>query len=318
MIDPAAPPGDPTDALPRTESLHPATANRTASGELARAEHWLDLFDREEARVSEALASARPQILSLGHAMARTLGPGTRGRVISVGAGTSGRLGALDAAEWGPTFGVDPARVRAVIAGGLAALTAAIEGAEDDRAAGTEAIVDLDVRSDDLVIGISASGSAAFVEGALSEAGTRAATLARITAAVPRPLFSTVLDSRPIDVVLTLGPELLAGSTRLQAATATHRVLQRASVLCAVELGWIHRGRMVEMRPTNQKLKERAIQIVADLAAVSEEDAARALAVAQNDIKVAIVSSALSIDREEATRRLESVGRRLAAIEGLA
>lgn len=313
---------DALEPRPRTENLHPHTSRDHLTSRDHDPAAWLELFDAEEGRVSAALSNAASDILALARAMARALGPGSAGRVISVGAGTSGRLGALDAAEWGPTFGIDRGRVVARIAGGPAALTRAIEGAEDDRAAGVKAIAALEVGPADLVIGISASGSAEYVRGALAEAIAQNATVARITAAIPSSLERSPLsgigeDPTSIDVVLALGPELIAGSTRLQAATATHRVLQRASVLCAVECGWIYRGRMVEMRPTNRKLRARAVRMVAELAAVSEVAASRALEAAKDDIKVAIVSSALGIEAEVARDRLTQVDRRLDRVGGL-
>ena len=291
--------------LPRTELLHPEAASSSDP------RRWLELFDRAEPCVASALSARGEEILSLGRAMAAALGGG--GRIIHAGAGTSGRLGALDAAEWPPTFGVAPGRVLACVAGGSAALTGAVEGAEDDAAAGARASAELGLGSADLIVGISASGSAPWLLALLAGARERGARRALISAA-PSPLADPAL----LRIELDLGAELLAGSTRLAAATATHRVLQRASCLCAVELGWIHRGRMVELRPTNEKLRARARRIVAELARIPAEEAARALARSEDDIKVAIVSAALRLPIDEARRRLAVAGRRLSAFEELA
>ena len=301
MTDPdRVPPG----ASPPTEALHPDAA-RSQSGEV-----WLSLFDATEAPVSATLSSNGPEIGRLAAAMARSLASG--GRVLHIGAGTSGRLGVLDAAEWGPTFGLAPGRVIGRIAGGGDALARAVEGAEDDAAAGRAAVTDLAIGPNDLVVAISASGGAAFVHAALDEARSRGATCAAISAS-PVP----VDDDRLLRIELDLGPELLAGSTRLSAATATHRVLQRASCLCALELGWIHRGRMVEMRPTNRKLRARSVRIVAELAAVPSEAAADALSRSDDDIKVAILVAALGLSPDESRDRLARVGRHLSRIDGL-
>lgn len=292
-------------SVPRTERLHPEAAATDDP------ERWLELFDAAEPRVAAAISARSTEIRALGRAMAAALGGS--GRVIHAGAGTSGRLGALDAAEWPPTFGVAPGRVLAVIAGGDAALRGAVEGAEDDARAGADAIVDLAVAPGDIVVGISASGSAPWLLAALAETRARGARRALISAA-PAPGN----DPGLLRIELDLGPELLSGSTRLSAATATHRVLQRASCLCALELGWVHRGRMVEMRPTNEKLRARARRIVAELARVTPEEAARALEAAGDDVKAAIVAAALRLPPAEAKRRLEAAGRRLSAFEELA
>ncbi len=288
----------------RTESLH---SDSPRSDDPL---HWLTLFAEEEPRLAAALIDAAPGIFKLGNGMAAALAG--MGRVIYVGAGTSGRLGVLDAAEWGPTFGIAPGRVIARIAGGDRALTSAVEGAEDDGAAGRQVIRDLETGWRDLVVGISASGGAEFVRAALAEARDRGSQRGWITAST-----DTLVDDDAARVVLDLGPELLAGSTRLKAATATHRVLGRASCICALQLGWIHRGRMVEMRPTNRKLRARAERIVAELAGISTDEAARVLVAAGDDIKVAIVSAALHLEPGVARDRLREVGRRLDAFEEL-
>jgi len=271
---------------------------------------WLDLFDSQEGQVSGALSALSPQVIHLSRQMANSLK--CEGRVVYFGAGTSGRLGALDAAEWPPTFGVTPGRVIARLAGGPVALSSSVEGAEDDGSAGAAEVESLQLGTNDLLVGISASGSAAFVIAALDAARARGVPRALITAATP-----SNIDEGRLDIVLHLGPELLAGSTRLQAATATHRVLQRASCLCALELGWIYRGRMVEMRPTNRKLRGRAEKIITDLAAVDLPEARSALQLANDDVKAAILIAVLSCSVDHAKERLRVVDRQLDQIEEL-
>lgn len=292
--------GRPHTALP-TEGPHPATC---ANADLT-AESLLEHFEVEDAVVSAAVRASRPSILALGRAMAGAVADG--GRIVYVGAGTSGRLGALDAAEWEPTFGFPRARLIAVVAGGDVALRRAVEGAEDSAEEAERVLGDLGLACSDLVVGLSASGAAAFVQSALRFARTCACRRAFVTAcatAIPP-------DPELVSVVVATGPELLAGSTRLKAATATHLVLQRASNVCALECGWVYRGLMVEMRPTNRKLRARAVGIVRELTGLPEEAAAAGLAAADDDIKVAVVAAWTSESPNEARALLALVGRRL-------
>lgn len=290
--------------LPPTEQLHPSGSDLHRSSP----DEFLACLEADDGAVHAALVAARPAIRALATRAAETLSQG--GRLITVGAGTSGRLAALDAAEWEPTFGVPRARLLTIVAGGRAALESAVEGAEDDGPAGRAALVEVGLQTRDLVVGITASGGARFVNEALDEARAQGAARALITcneAAAAGP----GADAQLLRVVLRTGPEILAGSTRLKAAIATHLVLQRVSTLCAQMSGWIHAGRMVEMRPTNRKLRARAARIVAELGQVPAAQATALLAAAGDDLKVAIVSGRLGIALPEARRRLEEVGRRL-------
>ena len=263
-------------------------------------------FDDAEASITQSLIHARGAIVALGEAMGEAFARG--GRVISVGAGTSGRLACLDAAEWPPTFGVSSDRVVPVLAGGETALREAVEGAEDDRPAGAAAIDRLGVHAHDLVVGLTASGTTPFVHAALEAADRRHATVALVTTHPAPPL---TVNQEAIVVSVESGPEIVAGSTRLKAATATHRVLQRASVICAVRQGWVYEGRMVEMRPTNVKLRRRARAMVVELGGVSEGAAADLLAAADDDIKVALVCARRGCDVVTARDALAEVGRHL-------
>ncbi|MCA8959747.1 MAG: N-acetylmuramic acid 6-phosphate etherase [Planctomycetes bacterium] len=273
------------------------------------AESLIARFDDEQASITRALSDARPRIAELARSMARALAG--EGRVIYVGAGTSGRLGVLDAAEWSPTFAVDPTRVLGRIAGGPRALSAAVEGAEDDEASAEEDLEALSFAARDLLIGLSASGGAPYVRRALCVARERGAARALITAGEP-----PIADPELLVVRLSTGPEILAGSTRLKAATATHQVLQRASTACAVLSGWVYAGRMVEMRPTNRKLRDRAERIVAELGELPRAEAAALLRECGDDIKVALVARRLTIDPTRARAELANVGRRLTEIPG--
>lgn len=268
----------------------------------------LALFEAEDEKLIAAVAAAAEATATLSRAMAHALGRG--GRVIYAGSGTSGRLGALDAAEWEPTFGIPRDRFRLLLAGGEAALSRAVEGAEDHRDAARAAFLDADPTEHDVVIGITASGTTPYVAECLERARERD---------VPRAIITVNADAHADDedlikVVIATGPEVLAGSTRLKAAAATHLVLQRASNVCAVELGWIYAGRMVEMRPTNAKLRRRAVAMVAELGEVAAETAEELLEAGDWDIKVALVGARCGDVPEAARERLAAVERRLTEI----
>lgn len=288
------------DPLPVTERHHAAVRLDQLSSTEILAE-----FEREDLRVCAALEALRAPIEALAQAMQEALRAG--GRIFYVGAGTSARIGALDAAEWPPTFGVDASRLQAIVAGGDGALLRAVEGAEDRGDEAVAALESVVLSTADLVIGISASGAAAFVSAALAyarEIGCR------------RAFLTANADSAPQDAALVLvafdtGPELLTGSTRLKAATATHRILQRASNLCAVASGWIHDGWMVEMRPTNKKLQARAVRTVAALGHVDEARAGELLDACDSDIKVAVVCARSGESPANARQRLAQVERHL-------
>jgi N-acetylmuramic acid 6-phosphate etherase len=289
-------------ALPDTEQVDPRSERLHAMSSRA----IVDFVDEADRGVAPALAAAGDAIASLGDRMASALERGAR--VIYLGAGTSGRLGCLDAAEWPPTFGVGADRVVGVIAGGVGALARSVEGAEDSATAAVEDLRGVGLAPADLLVGISASGGAPYVLAGLQYArqlGTARALVTSLESAADPS------DEQLLRVVVRTGREVLAGSTRLKAAAATHQVLQRASLVCAVRCGWVYRGRMVEMRPTNRKLRARAARIVADLARVTTATAAALLEAADWDIKVAIVCAVRRVDAGSARNLLRERGRRL-------
>jgi N-acetylmuramic acid 6-phosphate etherase len=227
-----------------------------------------------------AVGRAVPVIARLADLAAARLGRG--GRLVYVGAGTSGRLGALDAAECPPTFGADPSRVVALVAGGPAALRRAVEGAEDDRAAGARAVAAARLGPDDLLVGISASGTTPFVIAALAAARRRGAATALLTS---NPAARARVDER---VVLETGPERIAGSTRMKAGTAAKMALGLLSSAAFVRLGAVRAGRMVALRPTNEKLRRRAVRTVAELAGIGAAAARRLLSASGWDVRQAL------------------------------
>lgn len=244
-----------------------------------------------EGEAHQAVAAAVPHIAAAAEAIAQRLERG--GRLIYAGAGTSGRLGVLDAAECGPTFGTD--LVRGVIAGGPAALTQAIEGAEDAFDAKDFA----DLSAADALVGITASGRTPYVLGALEHA--------RAVGALTVAIVNNLGSEASADVVIELltGPEVLAGSTRLTAGTAQKVVLNTLSTSVMIALGKAYGPRMVDVRPTSAKLRRRAVRIVRDAASVDEKTAAAALAAAGGHAKTAIVALLAGVDAAEAAVRLE-------------
>jgi len=238
-----------------------------------------------------AVAVAVPRIATAAEAIAARLQRG--GRLIYAGAGTPGRLGVLDAAECGPTFGTDV--VRGVIAGGPAALTAAIEGAED-----TFDPADLaDLSAADALVGITASGCTPYVLGALEHASAAGALTVAI---VNNPGSEAAAD---VVIELLTGPEVLAGSTRLTAGTAQKVVLNALSTTVMIALGRAYGPRMVDVRVTNAKVRRRVVRIVRDAAGVDEQTATAALAAAGGHAKTAIVALLAGVDAAEAAARLD-------------
>jgi N-acetylmuramic acid 6-phosphate etherase len=222
------------------------------------------------------------------------------GRLIMVGAGTSGRVAVVQAAECPPTFGTPPERVVAVLAGGSAAMTRAVEGAEDDAAAGRAALEGLRPTPADTVVGISASGGAAFVVAAVGRARERGARTVALTSVPGSPLARAA----EMAIVPETGPEALAGSTRMKAATAQKMVLDLLTTAAMVRTGHVHGNRMVDFMPSNAKLRLRAVRTVAEVAGVGREEAEGALGQAGWRVKVAVVCARLGVTPEEAERRL--------------
>jgi N-acetylmuramic acid 6-phosphate etherase len=250
--------------------------------------------------VSRVLPDIARAAEAAGHALA------AGGRIIYVGAGTSGRLGALDAAECPPTFGARPEQVIALIAGGARALRRAVEGAEDDAEQGAREIRRARADPRDLVIGISASASTPYVLGALREARAAGARTVLVSCNAPggnRP---------PADQVIALdtGPELVAGSTRLKAGTATKLVLNAISTAAFVRLGKIYRGHMVDLRATNRKLRARAHRMVAELTGLPEHEAVRLLSRAGGSPGLAVAMHLTGLTRQGAARELAARGLR--------
>ncbi|MBI2983388.1 MAG: N-acetylmuramic acid 6-phosphate etherase [Chloroflexi bacterium] len=260
-----------------TEERHPQAAGLSS----LTTRQLLELMNEEDATVPKAVRAALPAIERAVEAIAGAIASG--GRVRYVGAGTSGRLGVLDASEWPPTFGVDPRVGRGIIAGGDRALRESIEGAEDDPAAG-ERDIRAEATAGDVVIGISASGRAPYVRGALGAARALGAHTVAVTCDPSSPLAS----GAEVAIVVDVGPEVLAGSSRLKAGTATKLVLNMLSTAAMVRLGRTRDDLMTDLRAVNAKLKERAVRIVAAEAHVNEATARDRLERTDWDVRKAI------------------------------
>src|SRR6478609_1432684 len=276
---------------------------RTASIDLASPLEIVDLINAEDKRVPDAVATQREQIARAIELAESTFRRG--GRLFYVGAGTSGRLGVLDASECPPTFGTNPEMVQGIIAGGLAALTTAQEGAEDKL---DQASIDLaarGVRAGDFVVGIAASGTTPYVRTALEHAKSVGASTA-IVACSPPP--ANMLAAADIAIVAVTGPEVVTGSTRLKAGTATKLILNMITTGAMIRLGKTFGNLMVDLRATNAKLTDRSERIIAEVCDVDRERARALLAEAGGRVKLAIVMNALGVSREEAERRLEEAG----------
>lgn len=270
------------------------------------------IMNEADATVAGAVAAARHQITAAVEAVADRVVGG--GRLFYVGAGTAGRLGVLDAAECPPTFGTPPELVQAAIAGGPGALLAAVEGAEDDAAAGADQIRAWHVTAADAVVGIAASGRTPYVIGAMDEARRRGAVTASVSCNRPAEVSSHV--DHPIEVVV--GPEVVAGSTRLKAGTAQKMVLNMISTATMVRLGKTYQNLMVDLVTTNAKLEERALRMVCRATGQDRSVAEAALGAAGGHVKVAVLMVRAAVDADEAEALLQRSGGHLRAALQLA
>jgi N-acetylmuramic acid 6-phosphate etherase len=262
-----------------TEQVNPNSSHLDQLSSL----ELVDLFNREDAQTLAAIAAARSQLAQAIDLTAKALGNG--GRLFYIGAGTSGRLGVLDAAECPPTFCTPPELVQGIIAGGAGALVRSSEDLEDRSEDGAEAIAHRQVTELDVVVGITAGGTTPYVHGAIQAARQRGATTILI-ACVPAEQVSIEAD---VDIRLLVGPEILAGSTRLKAGTVTKMALNILSTSVMVQLGKVYGNRMVDVAITNHKLHDRALRIVQDLTQLERDAAAQLLERSGRRVKLALL-----------------------------
>ncbi len=252
------------------------------------------LMNAQDALAVAAVGTQRAQIAAAVKMIAAALRIG--GRLFYIGAGSSGRLGVLDASECPPTFGTDPSLVQGIIAGGREAMFRSQEGAEDHADGGAMAMADAQVSAADVVLGIAAGGTTPFVAGALNAARQQGAKTIFLTCAQP-----TVAEARADLVIRPLtGPEVLTGSTRLKAGTATKLVLNTLSTLAMVQLGKVHENLMIDLRATNQKLRDRALRILMSITQLERSAAEDLLQRADGKVKPAIVMHARGVNLEKA------------------
>ncbi len=270
----------------------------------------VELINREDAGVAEAVRRASPEVVAFIERAERGFKRG--GRLIYIGAGTSGRLGVLDASECPPTFQTDPARVVGIIAGGDASLRTSSESKEDHPDGAHPELDALALTPDDTLLGIAAGGTTPYVLGAIERAKAAGASTGLLSCTrVDRPAGCDVL------IVVETGPEVVTGSTRMKAGTATKLVLNTISTTLMVRTGRVHENLMVDLRATNDKLRDRALRIVGELTGLDRHACAALLERAGWSVKAAAVMHARTLPLDEATRVLDHAGGRLrGAMEG--
>ncbi len=271
----------------------------------------VDLINAEDRMIADAVAEEREAIARAVELAEATFRRG--GRLIYVGAGTSGRLGVLDAAEMPPTYGTDPSMVQGIIAGGYEALVRAREGAEDRPEDGAAAVDGLEVGPLDFVIGIATSGTTPYVHGAVDRARALGARTGFVLCTYPSPELT-----RRHDVVIAplVGPEVITGSTRMKAGTATKLVLNTITTGAMVRLGKVYGNLMVDLQVTCEKLRDRGERILQAMLGVDRERAAGLLDRAGGHVKTALVMGRLGIDVGEARRRLDEAGGVVGSVVG--
>jgi N-acetylmuramic acid 6-phosphate etherase len=272
---------DTSGDLPITEQENPRTANLSG---LAVAE-ILRLMNEEDGRVAAAVGNVLLDIEKAVEGIVDRLSKG--GRLFYIGTGTSGRLGVLDAAECPPTFGVAPELVQAVIAGGYEACHRAVEASEDDAKAGANDLRQRGFTKDDALVGIAASGRTPYTVGAVSYARG----LGAFTVALTCVRASPITNAAEISIVPVVGPEVIAGSTRLKAGSAQKMVLNMLSTASLAKLGYVSGNRMTNLQPRNAKLRDRALRIIMAETGLSEMAATETLEAAEDDLRAALVMS---------------------------
>ena len=268
-------------------------------------EEALRIINAEDQKVALAVEKEIPAIARAVEAAVAALERG--GRLFYIGAGTSGRLGVLDASEIPPTYSASPEMVQGIIAGGERALTRASETSEDDPDAGVRDLHARGFTAKDVLVGLAASGRTPYVLGAVKEARRMGAVTVGICC-TPDGELSLAVD---IAIAPLVGPEILAGSTRMKAGTAQKLVLNMLSTETFIRLGYVYGNLMVNVQPTNHKLIERARRIIAQAAGVESDRAAELLAASGNRVRTAIVMGKSGVSCEEADRRLEAAGGRV-------
>lgn len=285
----------PAEPLPLTEQENPRTKEISSlpTADIVR------LINDEDARVPQAVSEVLPQVAQAVDGIVARIQNG--GRLFYIGTGTSGRLGVLDASECPPTFGVSPDLVQAVIAGGYDACYRAVEASEDDAAAGRTDLEQRGFTGSDALVGIAASGRTPYTVGAVEHARGLGALTIAITC-VPE---SAITKAAEIAIVPLVGPEVIAGSTRMKAGTAQKLILNMISTATLIRLGYVTGNRMTSVQTRNVKLRARALRIFSAEAGLSEADAARQMDLANGDLRIALVMTKAGVTREAAEAGLK-------------
>jgi N-acetylmuramic acid 6-phosphate etherase len=301
--------------MPEPDFLDPRLTERrnprTERIDVASALEIVELMNAEDRAVPEAVHAVRYEIASVMDLVVDAFTQG--GRLLYVGAGTSGRLGVLDATECPPTFGTPPEMVVGVIAGGTPALTRSQEGAEDDAAGGAQAVDDQRVAARDVVLGIAASGTTPYVNAALARATGLGAKTVLLTCTDPPPAAAEGCD---VVIAVRVGPEVITGSTRLKAGTATKLVLNTITTGAMIRLGKAYGNLMVDLMALSEKLRDRGERIVMEASGVSREVARRAIEEADGSVKLAVVMAGRGVGAAEARRLLDEAGGAVRAAAG--
>ncbi len=284
---------------------------RSMDVDTASALEIVDLISAEDAKVPTAVSRARQEIARTIELVESAFRQG--GRLIYVGAGTSGRLGVLDATECPPTYGTPPEMVVGLIAGGYRALVRSIEGAEDDMTAAVEEIDALRVSDKDVVVGIAASGTTPWVRAALGRAQTLRARTVFLSSSEPPELLKDTCD---VCITILVGPEVVTGSTRMKAGTATKLALNMITTGAMIRLGKVYGNLMVDMQAWNDKLVDRGERILMETTGLDRVQARDAIQAAQGSVKAAIVMARLGVSKVEAERLLGEHRGRLRSIIG--
>ena len=271
----------------------------------------VDLINAEDRMIAEAVGEERAAIARAVDLVVECFRNG--GHLIYVGAGTSGRLGVLDASEMPPTYGTDPSLVQGIIAGGYDALVRAKEGAEDNPDDGARAVDERGVTAADFVLGIATSGTTPYVHGALRRAREIGARTGFLLCTYPPP---ELIETHDVVIAPLVGPEVITGSTRMKAGTATKMVLNTITTSAMVRLGKVYGNLMVDLQVTCEKLRDRGERILMETIGVERAAAADLLERAGGHVKTAIVMGRLNVDRDEARTRLQNEGGVISAVVG--
>lgn len=296
------------DSIPLTEEENPRTAEISSlpTSEILR------LMNEEDAGVAEAVTLVLPAVTKAVEVIVARLRAG--GRLFYLGTGTSGRLGVLDAAECPPTFGVAPELIQAIIAGGYEACYRAVEASEDDAAAGARDLCARGFTKDDVLVGIAASGRTPYTVGAVAQAREMGAFTIALTCAPD----SAITSAAELSITPVVGPEVIAGSTRLKAGTAQKLVLNMISTATMIRLGYVSGNRMTNVQTRNVKLRARALRILMAEVGLDEPSANATLEAAQGNLPVALVMAATGCEPANAKEALKaSAGVVLKAVEAL-